>query len=99
MLKAKAEIMFTLENKNYLNNSKLQPVFNFGKDLLFSGTIKSDDKEYLYRKKYEVDIDFFTIYGEAYDAVKPALKPDMGLTIQAGKRILGIAKLIDYKYE
>ena len=99
MLKAKAEIMFTLESKNYLNNSKLQPVFNFGEGLLFSGTIKSDNKEYLYKEKYKVDIDFFTIYGEAYEAVKPTLKLDMGLPIQAGKRILGIAKLIDYKFE
>ena len=99
MLKAKAEIMFTLENKNYLNNTKLQPVFNFGEGLLFSGTIRSDDKEYFYKQKYEVDIDFFTIYGEAFEAVRPTLKPDMGLTMQAGKRILGMAKLIDYKYE
>ena len=99
MLKAKAEIMFTLEGKNYSGNLKLQPVFNFGKDLLFSGTIVSDHDEYRCKEKYAVDIEFFTIYGEAYEAVKPLLKPDMGLVMQAGRRVLGVSKLLDYVYE
>ena len=100
MLKAKAEIMFTLEGRNFdVRNRVFQPPFNFGQGLLFTGTIKSKHEAYLCKQKYEVDIDFFTIEDEAYEVVKPLLKPDMGLTIQEGRRILGIAKLLDYKYE
>jgi hypothetical protein len=99
MLKAKAEIMFTLENKNYSGKLRLQPVFNFGEDLLFSGTIKSDNDMYFCKQKYIVDIEFFTIYGEAYEAVKKSLKPNMNLAIQAGRRILGIARVSDFVYE
>ena len=92
--------MFTLEGRNFdVENRTFQPPFNFGKGLLFTGTIKSGHREYLCKEKYEVDIEFFTIEDEAYEAVKPLLKPNMPLAIQEGRRILGIAKLLDYEYE
>ena len=100
MLKARAEIMFTLEGRNYaVENRVFQPPFNFGKDLLFTGTIKSGHKEYLYNHEYETDIEFFTIENEAYSAVQPLLRQGMDLAIQEGKRIIGIAKLLDFVYE
>ena len=99
MLKAKAEIMFTLEGRNYSGNIHLRPAFSFGGGLLFSGAINSEHDEYLQGQPYLVDINFFTIEDEAYEAVKPLLKPELGLTIQEGKRILGVAKLLDFIYE
>ena len=99
MLKAKAEIVFTLEGRNYSGKNVLRPAFNFGEDLLFSGQIKGDTDKYLYNQEYDVDIDFFTIEGEAYEAVQPLLKVDMDLAIQEGSRIIGLAKLVDFAYE
>ena len=45
-----------------------------------------------------VDIDFFTIEDEAYNTLQPLLKSGLGLTIQEGARITGIAKLVDFTY-
>ena len=98
MLKAKAEIQFTLPDRTYHGNKHFRPVFRFGDGLLFSGTIIGDETEYAPNKKYIVDIDFFTIEDEAYSALQPLLKSGMGLTIQEGARITGIAKLVDYTY-
>jgi hypothetical protein len=98
MLKAKAEITFTLEGRDYSGKIHLRPVFRFAEGLLFSGAITSGYDEYLHGKKYIVDINFFTIEHEAYEAVKPLLEPDMGLTIHEGKRIIGIAKLLDFEF-
>ena len=99
MLKTKAEIRFTLEGKNYSGELKLRPVFNFGKELLFSGAIESDDKMYFYNKPYTVDIIFFTVEDEAYAAVQPLLQNGMNLAIQEGSnKIIGIAKLINFEY-
>jgi len=99
MLKTKAEIMFTLEGRNYSGNINLRPVFSFGKGLLFSGAVTSEHDEYLHGQRYIVDINFFTVEDEAYEVIKPILKTDMGLTIQEGKRIIGLAKLLDFAYD
>jgi hypothetical protein len=98
MLRAKAEIQFTLPDRTYHGSKHFRPVFRFGDGLLFSGTILSNVVEYSPNKKYTVDIDFFTIEDEAYNALKPVLKSGMGLTIQEGVRITGIAKLMEYSY-
>ena len=98
MLKAKAEIQFTLQGRNYRSGKHFRPVFNFGDELLFSGTVVSDDNEYIYNKEYTVDIEFFTIEDEAYNALQSHLRPGMGLTIQEGSRITGIATLLDFSY-
>jgi hypothetical protein len=98
MLKTKAEIMFTLEGRSYSGDIHLRPVFSFGKGLLFSGAITSKHDEYLQGQRYVVDINFFTIENESYEVIKPLLKTDMGLTIQEGKRIIGLAKLLDFVY-
>ena len=98
MLKAKAEIEFTLPDRIYHGSKHFRPVFRFGEGLLFSGTVLSNETEYTPNKKYLVDIDFFTIEAEAYNALQPLLKSGMGLTIQEGARITGIAKLVDYTY-
>ena len=98
MLKANAEIMFTLEGRAYSGKINLRPVFSFGEGLLFSGAITSKYDEYLPMKSYDAEINFFTIKDEAYKAVKPLLKPDMKLTIREGKRIIGYSKLLDYVY-
>jgi hypothetical protein len=98
MLKAKAEVQFTLPDRIYHGSKHFRPVFRFGDGLLFSGTIIGDAIEYTPNKTYLVDIDFFTVEKEAYSALQPLLKTGMGLTIQEGSRITGIAKLLDFTY-
>jgi len=100
MLNAKAEITFTLEGRNYSGAKyPLRPSFRFGEGLLFSGNIKSDDKEYLYNRKYLVDIEFFTIEEEGYSAIKPYLSEGVDLVIQEGSQIIGLAKLNSFTYK
>ena len=98
MLKAKAEIQFTLPDRIYHGSKHFRPVFRFGDGLLFSGTVVSEEIEFTPNKKYLVDIDFFTIKDEAYSTLQPLLKTGLGLTIQEGARITGIAKLVDFTY-
>jgi len=100
MLNAKAEITFTLEGRNY-NGGKypLRPTFRFGDGLLFSGDIISDNTEYLYNKKYLVDIEFFTIEEDSYAAILPHLSVGNDLVMQEGSQIIGLARLNDYTYK
>jgi hypothetical protein len=99
MLKAKAEIQFTIEGRKF-DKKYFRPTFNFGNNLLFSGNLISEDDIYLQNHQYLVDIDFFTIEDDGYRAINPVLKPGMDLAIQEGaQKIVGIAKLLEYKYE
>jgi hypothetical protein len=98
LLRAKAEITFTLPDRYYRWNKHFRPVFRFGDGLLFSGIILGDTVEYIPNQTYLVDIDFFTVEDEAFAALQPMLKAGMGLTIQEGARITGIAKLVDFAY-
>jgi hypothetical protein len=99
MLKAKAEIQFTIDGRRF-DKRYFRPTFNFGNNLLFSGNLKSDDEIYVQNQPYTVEIDFFTIEDDAYKAVNPVLKPGMDFAIQEGAhKIVGIAKLLEYKYE
>ena len=98
MLKAKAEIQFTMQGRNYRGGKHFRPVFKFCDGLLFSGTVVSDNNEYVHNRPYTVDIEFFTIEDEAYRALQSVLQPGMGLTIQEGSRITGIATLLDFSY-
>ena len=99
MLKAKAEIQFTIDGRVF-NKKYFRPTFNFGNNLLFSGNLISDEDVYLHNQPYIVDIDFFTIEDEAFNALSSVLKSGMDFAIQEGARkIVGIAKLLDYQYE
>ena len=98
MLTVKAEIVFTLADKNYTARDDFRVPFNFGENMLFSGNIKSNHKEYINNEKYMVDIEFFTIEGEAYEAVKHLLKAGSTLAMQTGSRLLGKAKLLELNY-
>ena len=98
MLKARAEIQFTLQGRVYCGGKHFRPVFNFGDGLLFSGTVVSENDEYVHNRAYTVDIEFFTVEDEAYNALLPVLSSGMGLTIQEGSRITGIATLLDFTY-
>ena len=99
MLKAKAEILFTIDGRQF-DKKYFRPTFNFGKNLLFSGNLISNDDIYLQNHLYLVDIDFFTIRDEAYLAVSPVLKTGMDVAIQEGAhKIVGIARLLDYRYD
>ena len=98
MLKANAEIKFTLEGKDY-SAKPLRVVFNFGPGLLFSGEIISNHEIYQHNKSYNVNVDFFTIQDDSYAALKPVLEPKMGVVMQAGSRILGIAELNNFEYK
>ena len=99
MLKAKAEIQFTINERKF-DKKYFRPIFNFGNKLLFSGNLISDDDIYLQNQKYIVDIDFFTIEDEAFSVISPILRPGMNLAIQEGAhRIVGIAKILEYNYE
>ena len=97
MLKAKVEIKFTLDGKNY-SSDQLRPAFMFSKDLLFTGGIKSDVDMYYHGQTYDVNVEFYTVEDEAYATLKPILRKEMDLTICSGRRILGIAKLHDFEY-
>jgi hypothetical protein len=97
MLTANAVIRFTLIDKNY-NVKPLRVAFNFGSGLLFTGEIVSDHAEYSYNETYGVAVDFFTVEDEAYAALEPILEPGMGVTMQAGSRILGTAELNNFTY-
>ena len=98
MLKAKGEIVFTLEGKNYTAD-QLRPAFMFAEGLLFTGGIKSDVDMYYQGQKYNVDVDFYTVEDEAYSILKPLIKDFMDLVICSGKRVLGKATLHDFTYE
>jgi len=98
MLKAKAEIVFTLSDKNYIARKDFRVPFNFGEELLFSGNIISKHKEYINNEKYLVEIEFFTIEGEAYEAVKHLLQTGNTVVMQTGSRLLGKAKLLELDY-
>ena len=98
MLRAKAEIVFTLFDRNYIAREDFRVPFNFGEDLLFSGNIKSNHEEYVFNEKYLVDIEFFTIEGEAYDAVKHLLQVGNTIAMQTGSRLLGKAKILEFDY-
>ena len=97
MLKAKGEIVFTLDGKNYTAD-QLRPAFMFKEGLLFTGGIISDADMYHQGRVYDVSIEFFTIEDEAYSALKPILIDNMDLAICSGKKILGKAKLRDFEY-
>ena len=98
MLTANAIIKFTLEDKNY-SVKPLRVAFNFGSGLLFTGEIISEHAEYLYNETYGVNVDFFTVEEEAYTALKSVLISGIGVTLQAGSRILGTAELNNFVYE
>ena len=97
MLKAKGEITFTLEGKNY-TATELRPAFMFADDLFFTGGIKSDADMYYQGQTYIVSVEFYTVEDEAYTVLKPILKENMDMAICSGKRILGKAKLRDFEY-
>ena len=99
MLMAKGEIMFTLQGNNYTASNHFRVAFSFGDGLLFSGTIKSNDGEYIQGQVYHVDIEFFTIEDEAFELIRSNLKNEFDTAMCAGSRILGIAKLTDFVYE
>ncbi|MDR2571969.1 MAG: hypothetical protein LBD23_16955 [Oscillospiraceae bacterium] len=99
MLKAKGEIMFTLEESNYVANDHFRVAFSFGDGLLFSGMIKSDNEFYDHGKSYQVNIEFFTIEDEAYELIKSCLQAELETVMCAGSRILGLAKLFDFTYK
>jgi hypothetical protein len=107
MLIIKAEMMFFNPIKNssikdgISAKATIRPAFNFGEELLFSGTVESDSEceMYLYQNVYVVKVTFPTIEGEAYEAVKPLIKIGMNLDIQNGSRVIGKAKLLDYEFK
>jgi len=98
MLKAKGEIVFTLEGKNYTAN-QLRPAFMFAEGLLFTGGIISDVDMFYQGQTYNVTVDFYTVEEEAYSLLKPFIKDYMDLAICSGERILGKATLHDFMYE
>lgn len=88
-------------NGGYTAKGTLRPPFKFVEGLLFSGTIKTMDislETFLFEKEYIVDVDFYTIEDEAYEALKPYLKIGMNLIISLGSKAIGEAKLLDYEY-
>ena len=97
MLTANAAIKFTLEEKNY-SVKPLRVAFNFGSGLLFTGEIVSDHPIYSYNETYGVNVNFFTVEDDAYAALQTVLMPGIGVTMQAGSRILGTAELSNFVY-
>ena len=98
MLKVKTTIQFTLEGKNRAGGDRLCAAFNFGNDLLFTGRVGNDGDVFLFNNEYSVDVVFFTVDAEAYTLLQPVLAEGMDLAIHEGKRIIGIAKLLEFSY-
>jgi hypothetical protein len=98
MLTAKGDIVFTLEGNSYTASNQFRVAFSFGDNLLFSGTIKSDHKQYKQGESYQVDIEFFTIEDEAYELIKAKLQCELNSVMCAGSRIIGLARLSDFVY-
>ena len=69
MLKASAEIKFTIEGRDF-SGKYFRPVFNIGDGIMISGALVSEHELYENNKAYNVDIDFFTVDGEAYKKIK-----------------------------
>lgn len=107
MLIIKAKIMFfnpkesLSKGDGLCTKNILRPAFNFGEELLFSGTIKSEseNEKFLYQSNYVVEVEFPTIEDEAYEAIQPLIQIGMNLNIQIASRIVGDAKLLDYTYK
>jgi hypothetical protein len=99
MIRGKVKIKPTTEGKSYTQKEHLRLAFNFGDDLIFTGAIKGNHAKYECGMDYDVDVDFFTVDDEAYAMLKPKLKKGMKLVICEGKRIRGVAHLLDYTYQ
>ena len=100
MLTINAEILFTMPNQSYSGKKyPLRPTFNFGEGFLFSGTIISDDDEYQYGQIYSVDVEFKTVEGDVFAGIHHLVKIGMELNIQTGSRVIGVAKLLNFKYK
>ena len=86
--------------KGYSTKYILRPAFNFGRNLLFSGSIKntSNVEVYLYNEKYEVDVEFPTIEDEAYEFVQPLLEIGKLITIQNASLVIGEAVILSFEY-
>ena len=98
VLKAKTAIQFTLEGKNRAGGDRLCVAFNFGNNLLFTGRVGNDGDVFVFNNEYSVDVDFFTVDAEAFTLLQPVLTKGMDLAIHEGKRIIGIAKLLEFSY-
>ena len=95
MLKAKAEIKFTIKGRDF-DPKYIRPIFNLGDNILISGVLSSPDELYLNNQNYDVIIDFFTVTPEAYSEIHPCLKPNTTLAMQEdANRIIGIAKIYE----
>ena len=98
MLRAKGEINFTLKGNNYIASDQFRIAFSFGDGMIYSGTIKSNNNEYCQGQTYNVDIEFFTVDNNAYSLLEHVLSKEMETVMCAGSKILGIAKLSDFRY-
>ena len=98
MLKTKTAIQFTLEGKNRAGGDRLCTAFNFGNNLLFTGRVGNDGDVFVFNNEYLVNVDFFTVDAEAFTLLQPILAEGMDLAIHEGKRIIGIAKLLEFSF-
>ena len=97
MLRAKAEITFNADGKDYINHI-LRPVFKLG-DELYSGQIESNHENFYRGQPYIVNIAFFLVYDEAYIYLEPIIKDGMIAPMQAGSKVIGTSRLWDFEYE
>ena len=75
----------------------LRPPFRLGDDLLFSGTITSDEDMYEWDVAYLVHVAFFTIDTlETYRLVEGELAQGKTYPIQLGNKPIGEAVLLEY---
>jgi hypothetical protein len=101
MLKGKVRMTPMLYGKNYKNHPHLRLCFLFGDDVKgfrLTGGVRSSCAEFLQGETYDVDVEFFTVIDDAYSKLKPILKKGMRLAICEGRKIVGDAQLLDFKY-
>jgi|LGOV01.1.fsa_nt_gb hypothetical protein len=103
MLIVRANIKFYKNEIKYNLSTEraLRPAFDFGNGMLFSGELKPDQelKEIVPGIEYELDISFFTIDNEAYEAVSRFIKKGSNLKIHTGSKIIGEGCIKNFTYE
>lgn len=107
MLTLEAKIYFYTkqENSDALDNDLdtnniIRPAINFGEGLLFSGTIKVNDKVVCIKRGefYDAMIEFPTIKEEAFEVIRNYLIDKAIFNIQIASKVIGKCEMIDHRY-
>ena len=97
MLRAKARLKITTREKSCSDD--IRPMIEVGGSFLFSGSIKSPEKEYVPNRPYDVIIEFDNIEWIVYRSIKSMLAAGKSVSIREGNKVIGEAKIFECGYE